>query len=166
MVRYIKAPASIPAVLPHGPMQQPPEPTDDLKTLYESIDEEFAQLAADTTRVLQQLQGTLTPDARKPTSATAWGEGVKFGWKNVADPAASDLARSTPLSRAWRNTAAWLRVVRDNRTEHLVKAATWKLLFYDHRLKCDDPWMQTEAAEFISWKRCLSTTTLEHPTWT
>ena len=86
--------------------------------------------------------------------------------KNLADPAASDLARTTPVFRAWRNTTAWLRVVLANRTEHLTRAAVWKLLHYDHRLKIDDQRMQLEAAEFIAWRGCLSTSTLSSPVWT
>ena len=45
------------------------------------------------------------------------------------------------MSRAWRNTTAWLRIVLANRDTYHVKAAVWKLLHYDHRLQVDDPLM-------------------------
>ena len=65
MVRQIKAPPSIPAVLPHGPMQEPPAEPDDLEELYKSIDQSYASLANDTAQILQQLQGVAPPTGAK-----------------------------------------------------------------------------------------------------
>ena len=123
-------------------------------------------MAENTAQILQQLQGVSPATEKKAGKETKWDQGVKFVWKNLADPAASDLARTTPVSRAWRNTTAWLRVVLANRTEHLARSAVWKLLHYDHRLKIDDPRMQLEAAEFIAWRGCLSAAILASPIWT
>jgi len=69
------------------------------------------------------------------------------------------------MSRAWRNTTAWLRVVAANRSAFLVRAAMWKLLHYDHRLQVSDPLMQQDAAEFIAWRQCLSADTLSTTAW-
>ena len=166
MVRQIKAPASIPAVLPHGPLQEPLAEPDALEELYKSIDESYASLAEDTTQILQQLQGESPTSGAKTGKQAKWDQGVKFGWKNLADPPASDLTRTTPVSRAWRNTTAWLRVALANRSEHLRRSAVWKLLYYDHRLQVDDPRLKTEAAEFIAWRSCLSAPILDSPAWT
>ena len=38
-------------------------------------------------------------------------------------------------SRAWRRTVTWLREVTANRTKYLTMSASWKLLYYDHRLE-------------------------------
>ena len=166
MVRQIKTPASIPAVLPHGPLQQQSVVPDPLVENARSIDQNYALLTELTAQILQQLQGVSPPTGKQAGKVASWDQGVKFYWKNLADPAATDLARTTPVSRAWRNTTAWLRVVLANRTEHLTKAAMWKLLHYDHRLKIDDQRMQLEAAEFVAWRGCLSTSTLSSATWT
>jgi len=166
MVGQIRAPASIPAVLPHGPMQEPPAEPDDMIELGKTVDESYASFARDTVQMLQQLQGVVPPTGAKAGKDAKWAPGVSFRWKNLADPPASDLTRTTPVSRAWRNTAAWLRVVLANRTEHLTRAAVWKLLHYDHRLQIDDSRMKVAAAEFIAWRSCLSASILEHPTWT
>ena len=109
MVRQIKAPASIPAVLPQDPMQQPPIEPDALEEINKSIDQSYASLAESTAQILQQLQGVPPTTGGKAGKIAKWDQGVKFVWKNLADPAASDLTRTTPVSRAWRNTTAWLR---------------------------------------------------------
>jgi len=145
-------------------MQEPPAEPDDLEELYKSIDQSYASLANDTAQILQQLQGVAPPTGAKAGKEAKWHHGVSFCWKNLADPPASDLSRTTPVSRAWRNTAAWMRVVLANRTEHLVRSAVWKLLHYDHRLQVDDPRMKVAAAEFIAWRSCLSASILESPT--
>jgi len=131
-----------------------------------SIDQNYALLAESTAHILHQLQGSPPASDKKAGKEARWDQGVKFVWKNLADPAASDLTRTTPVSRAWRNTTSWLRVVLANRSEHLSRSAVWKLLHYDHRLKVDDPRMQLEAAEFIAWRGCLSAAILESPIWT
>ncbi len=69
------------------------------------------------------------------------------------------------MSRAWRNTTAWLRVVVANRSTFHVMAAKWRLLHYDHRLQVNDPTMQLQAAEFVAWRRCLSVETLSSDVW-
>ena len=123
MVRQIKTPASIPAVLLHGPLQQQSVVPDPLVENARSIDQNYALLTELTTKILQQLQGVSPPTGKQAGKVASWDQGVKFYWKNLADPAATDLARTTPVPRAWRNTTAWLRVVLANRTEHLTKAA-------------------------------------------
>ena len=128
MVRQIKEPPSIPAVLPHGPLpEQPPEP-DDLAELDATIDDNYKSLAADTARILLQLQGDDNDKETKHINHRGWDQGVRFRWKNIADQPASDDARTTPVSRAWRNIAAWLRIVIADRSKHLKQSAVWKLV--------------------------------------
>ena len=151
MVRHIKAPASIPAVLPHGPLRQRADELDPLNELARTTEQNYVALAARTARILENLAGITTAD--KTASKPEWEEGTKFTWKNVASPAATDASRSTPISRAWRNTAAWLRIVLANRSPFHTKAAMWRIIHFDHRLQVDDPRMQIEAAEFIAWRQ-------------
>ena len=44
-------------------------------------------------------------------------------------------------------------------------AAKWKLLFYDHRLRADDPQLQGDAAAFMAWRPCVTEKALESVTW-
>ena len=86
MVRQIKSPPSVPAVPPHDPMQeQPPEP-DDLIALDSSIEEDYASVASDTARILLQLQGEVQAEDAKESNANKWDQGVRFCWRNLADP--------------------------------------------------------------------------------
>ena len=162
MIRVIKAPKSIPAVLPHGPMREQLVTFDPLAEIARSMEENYVSLATRTTQMLQELQGQVptTTTVSRTTKQAKWEDGPGFVWKNVASPTASDRARSTPLSRAWRNTTAWLRIVAADRSAFHVRAAVWKLLHYDHRLQISDPLMQQDAAEFIAWRQCLSAETL------
>ena len=110
MIRVIKAPQSIPAVLPHGPMREQSMPFDSLAEIAKSMDENYDDLAARTTQMLLELQGLVPRDrtaktgtaktVSRTTKQPAWEDGPGFVWKNAASPAASDRARSTPLSRA------------------------------------------------------------------
>ena len=140
MVRHIKAPLKIPAVLPHGPMQQQAVEFDALVENANSMEQNYSTLAERTTTMLLGLMGGDSQEGA--SNATKWEEGPKFVWKNVANPAATDAARSTPVSRAWRNTTAWLRVVQANRSTVLARNAVWKLIHYDHRLQVDDTQMR------------------------
>ena len=99
------------------------------------------------------------------TKQAKWEDGPSIIWKNVACPTASDRARTTPVSRAWGNTTAWLRIVLADRDAFHVRAAMWKLLHYDHRLQISDPLLQQEAAEFIAWRQCLSADALSLTVW-
>ena len=83
----------------------------------------------------------------------------------MTSPKATDETRTTPVSRAWRRTVAWLRTVRANKTAPLVKSAKWKLLFYDHPLVAQDEPMKDEIAAFNVWKRMLSQRSLADPAW-
>ena len=78
MVRQIKAPASIPAVLPHGPLQQPPVIPDALEENAKSIDQNYALLAETTAQILQQLQGVPPATEKKAGKEAKWDQGVKF----------------------------------------------------------------------------------------
>ena len=163
MVRHIKAPCSIPAVLPHGPLQEQLHVFDALIENARTIEQNYTTLAEQTTNILRGLMSDEAGDIRG--KQPQWEEGPKFVWKNVASPTASDKARSSPVSRAWKNVTAWLRIVRDNRSPFLVGSAKWKLLFYDHPLLVEDPNLKGDAAAFIGWKRCLSETNLDEPKW-
>ncbi len=102
MVRVIRAPQSIPAVLPHGPMREQRQPFDMLAENRNSMDNNYATLTSRTTEMLLELQGVV-PDVptAQPGSQLAkqpkWEHGPKFVWKNAADPAATDKTRTTPM---------------------------------------------------------------------
>ena len=78
MVRQIKAPASIPAVLPHGPLQQQSVVPDALEENARSIDQNYALLAESTTQILQQLQGISPTTEKKAGKEAKWDQCVKF----------------------------------------------------------------------------------------
>ena len=166
MIRVIRAPLSIPAVLPHGPMREQAMPFDMLAENAKSMEENYDGLAPRTTQMLLELQGHVPVEtASRKTKQPAWEDGPGFVWKNVSSPTATDRPRSTPMSRAWRNTTSWLRVVAANRSALLVRAAMWKLLHYDHQLQVSDPLLQQDAAEFLAWRQCLSPETLSTAVW-
>ena len=53
MVRQLKTQVSLPAVLPHGPLQQQHDPFDPLVELYRTTDQNFADLTMQTMAILQ-----------------------------------------------------------------------------------------------------------------
>jgi hypothetical protein len=99
------------------------------------------------------------------SNSTGWAEGPKFVWRNLAAPKASDETKSSPLSRAWKRTACWLRALRDSRSVKLASAARWKLLNYDHQLNVADPAMLGEAAAFRVWRALLNEQVLAAKPW-
>ena len=101
MVRHLKAPQSLPAVLPHGPLREPEHEFDALVENARSIDQNYATLVEQTDSILRGLIGT--ESKANLSEQTHWENGPKFVWKNVASPAASDKARSTPVSTTATN---------------------------------------------------------------
>ena len=163
LVRHLKPSVSLPAVLPHGPQREQKHSFDALVELNNTMEQNYATFAVRTTSILRGL--IWDAEEGQHEKKTEWSQGPKFIWKNVASPPATDKARSTPVSRAWKNTTSWLHVVKANRSTHLVKVAQWKLLHYEHPLRVDDPAMQQDAAAFLAWKKCLSQHNLSTPGW-
>ena len=164
MVRQLKAQASIPAVLPHGPLQEQTTALDPLTELYKPTNQHYAELTKRTLQILQGLSGDRGTDTNDDKRGN-WTDGPKFVWRNLAAPKASDETKSSPVSRAWKRTASWLRVLRDSRSVKLANAATWKLLHYDHQLNVVDPAMMEEAAAFRAWRALLNEQVLATKPW-
>ena len=76
MVRHIKAPLNIPAVLPHGPMREQLEEFDSLVEIARSIERNYTSLAERTTHMLQGLQGYVPSE--QTTKEAKWEDGPKF----------------------------------------------------------------------------------------
>ena len=71
MVRQLKTQASLPAVLPHGPIQQQDDPFDPLVEMYRTTEQNYTDL---TKRTLSILQG-LTGQVRDPGGSGTDGGG-------------------------------------------------------------------------------------------
>ena len=100
MVRHLKTPQAIPAVLPHGPLRQPVVEFDPLIENAKPMEQNYKLLAEVTTEILQGL--TTDQGGAKKGKPMTWQGGPAFEWKNVASPKATDKARSNPVSRAWK----------------------------------------------------------------
>ena len=87
MARQLKAQASLPAVLPHAPLQKQDESFDPMVQLYRTADQNYTDLTKRTLAILQGLTGV---------------------WRDLSSPPATDRVKSNPVSRAWRRTASWL----------------------------------------------------------
>ena len=111
IVRQLKAQVTLPAVLPHGPLREPVVPLDDLKALYRTVEQNFVDL---TQRTVTILQGLTDDSGEGQDKAGQWADGPKFVWRNLSNPIATDLGRSTPVSRAWRRTVSWLRILKND----------------------------------------------------
>ena len=57
MVRQLKTQASLPAVLPHGPVQQQSDPFDPMVEMYRTADQNYTDLTKRTLSILQGLTG-------------------------------------------------------------------------------------------------------------
>ena len=122
MVRHLKPSVSLPAVLPHGPQREQKHSFDALVELNSTMEQNYATLAVQTTSILRGL--IWDAEEGQHEKKTEWSEGPKFIWKNVASPPATDKARSTPVSRAWKNTTSWLHVVKANRSSGAVETSS------------------------------------------
>ena len=111
MVRQLKIQATLPAVLPHGPLQEQCEPFDPLVEMYRTAEQNYADL---TKRTLAILQGLTGQDADAKSKEGQWADGPTFVWKDLNSPKANDKVKSNPVSRVWSRTASWLRVVKAN----------------------------------------------------
>ena len=94
-----------------------------------------------------------------------WSDGPKFVWRNLSSPLANDRVKSNPVSRAWKRTAGWLRILRANGSASLASSAKWKLLYYDHQLHVADAELQEEAAAFRAWRTMCSEEVLRTAAW-
>lgn len=144
MVRHLEAPANIPAILPHGPLNKTSPCLGDLERYFKPAETLFKELSDITSAILYGLMGIDTASGTDAKPPSTWSNGPRFACGNVASPAATDETRTTPVSRAWRRTVAWLRVVRANKNPSLAKSAKWKLLSYNHPIKADDEAMKDE----------------------
>ena len=162
MIRQIKAPHPIPAILPHVSLQFLPEQPEAVAELYANTDDNYALLTQQTTAVLLDLMGVEEGTGAK---LAACNGGPRLVWKNAASPKASDRARTNPVSRAWDKTVTWLRDLAANRNLTTAKAAKWNLLHYRHNLTVDDPYLQADASSFRAWVRCISDEALSSPMW-
>ena len=86
MVTMLQAPTSLPAILPHGPMEEEAATLDPVEQSGKPIDERYAELANRTTAKLGKLIGK---DLDGTRSSNEWADGPKFVWRNVADPKAT-----------------------------------------------------------------------------
>ena len=120
MVRQLKTQASLPAVLPHGPLQKQDVPFDPLTELYRTADQNYSDVME---RTLAILQGLTAEDAKGVSKGGVWADGPKFVWRDLSSPPANDRAKSNPVSRAWKRTASWLRIVKANSSTVLSRAA-------------------------------------------
>ena len=83
MVRQVQAPLSLPAVLPHGALQEV-DGIDSLAELYKSTDDNYTGLTARTVTILRGLLGE--EGVAKGDKEAKWQDGPKFVWRNVATP--------------------------------------------------------------------------------
>ena len=133
-------PISIPAVLPYGPPNEQQHRLDlILQEMIQhtgGIDQQFVDL----TRLYEDhLFVTMGMEQSSVANSARREHGIRFKWTNAASPAADQIARSTPVSRAWRRVVAWFREVIARRTHSLVQSAIWRLLYYQHDLNVQDP---------------------------
>jgi hypothetical protein len=125
MIRQLKTPVSLPAGLPFGPLREY-NFGDELSELSNgTIDEQYVGVMIKVEQILNELAGVdLQQAAKQPSRA----QGPKFIWKNACGPPASDKCKSSPVSRAWRAMAGWLRTLRMAVGDEEADAARWKLL--------------------------------------
>ena len=158
LVRHIKAPLSIPAILPHGPLQQlPPQPD----AVTETLNDLGHDLTQQTAITLLHRMGI---DNDKQAKHTGWNDGPRFVRRDAASPKATDKARTTPVSRAWRRATTWLRELDASRSAAAASAARWNLLCYRHDMRVDDHRLQAGASAFQAWKKLLTPSSLADPT--
>ena len=93
MVRQLKTQASLPASLPHGPLQQQEDPFDPLVEMYRTTDQNYTDL---TKRTLSILQGLIGQDAVAKGKEGQWADGPKFVWRDLSSPKANDRVKSNP----------------------------------------------------------------------
>jgi len=135
---------------------------DMLEQHYKPVEVQFDDLVKHTSTTLGKLAGL---DLGAAGGRRAWRDGPKYVWKNVANPPAVEETRTTPTSRAWKRTAAWLRTVAANRSYEAAAAATWKLLHYRHQLLTHEPALQEQVAAFQAWHQLLSPAVLNSQAW-
>ena len=81
LVRQIKAPPSLPAQLPFGPLQQQKVVLDPLAMNRSSIEDNYSLLATQSAKILLELKG-LSPE--EISEAPGWMDGPRFKWSNMA----------------------------------------------------------------------------------
>lgn len=162
MIRQLKTPAALPARLPFGPLREHSF-GEDLSGLSKgSLDEHYGAVMSKLELILNEVAGATSQQVAKTPSRV---QGPKFIWKSACGPPASDKCRSTPVSRAWRLMAGWLRALRLANGEKEADAARWKLLFYRHQLQVDDPSMQQARSEVLAWQEQLTQQMLRTSYW-
>ena len=71
-------------------------------------------------------------DAKEVAKQSGRGKGVKYVWKNPLGDRPSDSAKTTTVSRAWRNTACWLGTTAKTKQQAVASTARWRVLHYKH----------------------------------
>ena len=85
MVRQLKATKSFPAVMPHGPVQEQPEPPDLLAMNVMAPDDTYADLTRRTTDILRSLAGD-DGDPRQEGKQKNWTEGPPLCGETLPTP--------------------------------------------------------------------------------
>ena len=82
LVRQIKAPPSLLAQLPFGPLQQQKVVLDPLAMNRSSIEDNYSLLATQSAKILLELKG-LRPE--EISDVPGWLDGPRFKWTNMAN---------------------------------------------------------------------------------
>ena len=162
LVRQVKAPAPLPAHLPFGPLQHQKVVLDPLAMNRSSIDDNYSLLAAQSAKILHELQGLCTDDT---AGEPEWLEGPRFKWTNLASRTATDGGKSNPVARAWKRTVEWLRACAEAKAPGQAQAAVWRLLHYNHNLVINDPALKDDADAFSRWRSCMAWIPLQQKCW-
>ena len=86
--------------------------------------------------LIRQIEAELCAVENRDTKGAAKRsgreEGAKYVWKNPLGDKPAISARTTAVSRAWRNTAAWLGATAKTKDQKVVNAARWRIIHYAH----------------------------------
>ena len=101
-------------------------------------------------------------DEKQVCSRPSRTEGPRFKWVQLNGRPALDQCRSTPVSRAWRRVAAWLRDIHSAKPGRSTDNSRHKLLHYQHDLQVADPSLQQEKISFLAWNGLLTKDMLQN----
>ena len=144
LLRTLAAPLKSGPILPHGPPN---------KEEVELGDRSDTDLGGCMERIEHELSQISGHDVVAATLHAGRSEGPKFKWKQAVANKEMDRAKTTSVSRAWRNTAGWLADARKSASETTKRAAQWKIRWYDHPTpdpaRASPP--QLQAMETFKW---------------
>jgi len=105
-------------------------------------------------------------DAKEAAKQSGREKGVKYAWKNPLGDRPPESAKTTAVSRAWRNTACWLGTIAKTKQQAVASTARWRVLHYKH----PKPQMATASREqarameaFLLWQKSLTSGMITHP---